>query len=51
MDLAFVMDDKSKEKALEEEIKKKYGIARGTIGIIIKRINNVATQLGTKILA
>jgi hypothetical protein len=51
MDLALVMDDKSKEKMLAEEIKKKYGTARGTRGIIIKQINNVATQLGAKILA
>jgi hypothetical protein len=45
------LDDKSKEKALVEEMKKKYGTAKGTRGIILKWINNVATQLGTKILA
>jgi hypothetical protein len=32
-------------------MKKKYGTDRGTRGIIIKRINDVATQLGRKILA
>jgi hypothetical protein len=32
-------------------MKKKYGIDRGTRGIIIKWINNVAMQLGTKIIA
>jgi hypothetical protein len=32
-------------------MKKKYGTDRGTRGIIIKRINDSATQLGTKILA
>jgi hypothetical protein len=32
-------------------MKKKYGTARGTRGIIIKQINNTATQLGAKILA
>jgi hypothetical protein len=30
---------------------KKYGIDRGTRGIIIKQINDVETQLGVKILA
>jgi hypothetical protein len=51
MDLALIMDDKSKEKALAEEMKKKYNIMRGTRGIIIKWINNPATQLGTNILS
>jgi hypothetical protein len=51
MDPALVLDDKSKEKALAEEMKKKYGIARGMRGIIIKWINNETTQLGTKTLA
>jgi hypothetical protein len=36
MDPALILDDKSKEKALAEEMKKKYGTARGTRGIIIK---------------
>jgi hypothetical protein len=30
---------------------KKYGTDRGTRGIIVKRINDAATQLGVKILA
>jgi hypothetical protein len=34
-----------------EEMKKKYGTDRGTRGIIINRINDVATQMGAKILA
>jgi hypothetical protein len=51
MDPALVLGDKSKEKVLVEEMKKKYGTARGTRGIIIKWINNAATQLGVKILA
>jgi hypothetical protein len=51
MDPALILDDKSKEKALAEEMKKKYGTARGTRGIMIKRINNAATQLGANILA
>ena len=51
MDPALFLDEKNKEKVLAEEIKKKYGIERGTRGIIIKRINNATTQLGPKILA
>jgi hypothetical protein len=50
MDPALFLDDKTKEKALEEEMKKKYGTNMGTIGIIIKRINDTTTQLGTEIL-
>jgi hypothetical protein len=46
----LILDDKSKEKALEEEIKKKYGTTRGTRGIMIKLINNTATHLGENIL-
>jgi hypothetical protein len=48
---ALILDDKLKEKALAEEMKKKYGTARGTRGIIIKRINNVVKQLGENILS
>jgi hypothetical protein len=51
MDPALILDDKSKEKELAEEMKNKYGTARGTRGIIIKCINNVETQFGTKILS
>jgi hypothetical protein len=51
MDPTLIMDVKFKEKALEEEMNKKYGTAKGTRGIIIKRINNIATQLGVMILA
>jgi hypothetical protein len=47
----LILDDKSKEKALVEEMKKKYGIDRGMRGIIIKRINDVMKQLGANILA
>jgi hypothetical protein len=42
-DPTHFLDDKSKEKALEEEMKNKYGTDRGTKGIIIKRINDAAT--------
>jgi hypothetical protein len=51
MDTALILDDKSKEKVLEEEMKNQYGTTRGTRGIMIKLINNAATQLSTKILA
>jgi hypothetical protein len=50
MDPALILDDKSKEKTLAKEMKKKYGTDSRTRGIIIKWINNVALQLGTKIL-
>jgi hypothetical protein len=43
MDPALILDDKSKEKALAEEMKNKYGTARGTRGIIIKWIKNAMT--------
>jgi hypothetical protein len=36
MDPTLVLDNKSKEKTLAEEMKKKYGTDRGTRGIIIK---------------
>jgi hypothetical protein len=51
MDPVLIMDDKSKEKALADEMKNKYGTTRGMRGIMIKRINNASTQLGAKILA
>ena len=50
MDPALILDDKYKEKTLTEEMENKYGTSRGTRGIIIKWINNAATQLGAKIL-
>jgi hypothetical protein len=51
MDPTLFLDDKTKEKALAEEMNKKYGTNRETRGIIIKMINNVARQLGAKLLA
>jgi hypothetical protein len=51
MDPALSLDDKSKEKVLAEEMKKKYDTMRGTRGIIIKCINNPTTQLAANILA
>jgi hypothetical protein len=40
-----------KEKALAEEMKKKYGTERGSCRIIIKRISDVTTRMATKIMA
>jgi hypothetical protein len=40
------LDDKTKEKALAEEMKKKYGTK--SRGIIINRINEPTTMLVTK---
>jgi hypothetical protein len=51
MDPTQFLDDKAKEKALVKDMKKNYGTDRGTRGIIIKQINDVATQMGEKILA
>jgi hypothetical protein len=45
------MDDKTKEKALAEEMKKTYGTERGLRDIIIKRINDAATWMETKLMA
>jgi hypothetical protein len=44
------LDDKAKEKDLTEEMKKMYGTERGSHGIIIKRINDVATMMETKLM-
>jgi hypothetical protein len=51
MDPTQFLDNKKKEKVIMEEMNNKYGTDRETRGIIIKRINDVATQMGTKILA
>jgi hypothetical protein len=40
-----------KEKALDEEMKKKYGTERGSREIIIKRISDAMTRMATKIMA
>jgi hypothetical protein len=42
------LDDKTKEKALAEEMKKTYGTKRGSCGIIIKRISDASHQDGHK---
>ena len=45
------MDDKTKEKALEEEMKPKYGTERGSRGIIINQISEPTTRIATKMMA
>jgi hypothetical protein len=45
------LDDKTKEKDLTEEMKKTYGIERGSHGIIIKQISDVATRMEKKLMA
>jgi hypothetical protein len=48
---AQYMDDKTKEKALAEEMKQTYKIERGSRGIIINKISEPATRLETKLMA
>jgi hypothetical protein len=45
------LHEKTKEKALAEEMKKTYGIERGSRGIIIKRISDAKKRMDTKIMA
>ena len=40
-----------KENALAEEMKKKYGIERGSRRIIINHISDTATRMAIKIMA
>jgi hypothetical protein len=51
MDPAQFLEDKTKEKALAEEMKNKYDTERGTCRIIIKWISDIATRMATKIMA
>jgi hypothetical protein len=44
------MDDKTKEKALAEEMKKKCGTKRGLYDIIIKWISDASTRMATKLM-
>jgi len=44
------LDDKTKEKALEEGMKDKYVTERGSQGIIINRISDPAMRLATKLM-
>jgi hypothetical protein len=45
------MDEKSKEKSMEDEIKNKYGTNRGSRGIIIRQINKPTTKFVTNMMA
>jgi hypothetical protein len=45
------LNDKTKEKALAEVMKKTYGTKRGSCVIIIKRTSNAAMRLATKLMA
>jgi hypothetical protein len=49
--LVQFLDDKTKEKGLVEEMKKTYGMERGSPRIIIKRINDAAMRMATKLMA
>jgi hypothetical protein len=44
------LDDKMKENTLAKEMNKTYGTERGSCRIIIKSINDVATQMATKLM-
>jgi hypothetical protein len=45
------LDDKTKEKALAEDMKKTYGTERGSRGIIIKQISDATTKMTKKLMA
>jgi hypothetical protein len=49
--LAQSLDDKTKEKSLTEEMKKKYDTERGSCGIIIKIISDTTKKMATQIMA
>jgi hypothetical protein len=51
MDPAQFLNDKTKEKSLAEEMKNKCGTKRGIRRIIIKRISDATTKMGTKNMA
>jgi hypothetical protein len=51
MDPAQFLDEKAKDKTLMEEMKNKFGTDRGMQGIIIKQINDFATQMVGIIMA
>jgi hypothetical protein len=51
MDPAQFHDDKTKEKELTEDMKKKFGTNKRTQGNIIKRIKYFTIQMAAKIMA
>jgi hypothetical protein len=48
---AQYLDDKTKKKALGEEMNHTYGTKRGSKGIIINRISEPMKRLETKLMA
>jgi hypothetical protein len=44
------LEDKTKEKSLAEEMKKKYGTERGSPRIIIKRISDAVTRMTIEVM-
>jgi hypothetical protein len=46
-----LLDEKMKEKELAKEMKKMYGIERGSCRIIIKCISDIATRMAKKIMS
>jgi hypothetical protein len=44
------LEDKTKEKAISDEIKEKYGTERGNRGIWISDINDPVTRFSTRLL-
>jgi hypothetical protein len=48
--LVQLLNEKTKEKELVEEMKNTYGTERGSREIIIKRISDTTTRLGTKFM-
>jgi hypothetical protein len=45
------LDEKTKEKAITEEVKEKFATYRGSRGMIIKNINGLDTKFVTKLMA
>jgi hypothetical protein len=45
------LEENKKEKALAEEMKKKYGTKSGSHGIIINHISDASTRMSTKFMA
>jgi hypothetical protein len=50
-DIAQFLEEKTKEKELDKEMKKKYGTERGSYGITINHISYVAKRMDRKIMA
>jgi hypothetical protein len=51
VDPAQFLKEKTKEKSLAEEMKKKYDTKRGSRRIIIRCISDITTRMATKIMA